>query len=153
LASFIHKPKEFWSGAMFLAIGLSAVFIGREYQFGSAGRMGPGYFPSVLGGLLAFLGLVSILRSFFGEGEAMEKFALKEMALVTLAVLLFGFLVRGAGLVVGVMVLIMASAYASHEFKWKSTLLVAIGSTVFAVLVFTIGLGLPIPAIGPWLSF
>lgn len=153
MASFIHNPKEFWSGVMFVAIGGSAVFIGQDYQFGTAGRMGPGYFPTVLGSLLALLGAVSIVRSFFGKGEALERFAFKELALVILAVILFGLLVRGAGLIISVLLVVLVSAYASEKFHLKSTILVAIGATAFAVLIFSIALGLPIPAVGPWLNF
>jgi hypothetical protein len=153
LASFIHNPKEFWSGVMFLAFGLAAVYIGQDYKLGTAGRMGPGYFPTILGGILAFIGLVEVIRSFLSKGEVMERFAIKETALVLLAVVLFGFLVRGAGAVISVFLLVLVSAYASRDFKWKSTILVAIGAAIFCVLVFTIGLGLPIPAFGPWFNF
>lgn len=153
MASFIHNPKEFWSGVMFLAFGLTAVYIGQDYKLGTAGRMGPGYFPTILGSLLAFLGLISVVRSFLSKGESMERFAIKEAALIISGVVLFGFLVRGAGIIVSVLVLVMISAYASQKFHWKSTVLVAIGAAVFCVLVFSVGLGLPIPAFGPWFNF
>lgn len=150
MASFIHKPKEFWSGIMFVAFGLAAVYIGQDYPFGTAGRMGPGYFPTVLGTLLGIIGLVSIVRSFFGKGEALERFAIKETALILFGVLLFGILVRGAGLVVSVILLVMISAFASSQFQLKSTILLAIGAAIFCVLIFSTALGLPMPAFGPW---
>src|SRR5690606_24798392 len=87
--SFIRDPKDFWSGVMFLVFGLSAVLIGQDYEMGSAGRMGPGYFPVVLGGMLSLIGLVSVVRSFFHQGEGLGRFALKEAFLVLFAVLLF----------------------------------------------------------------
>ena len=51
MPAFIRHPKDFWSGIVFLFFGLSAVYIGQEYEMGSAGRMGPAYFPIVLGAL------------------------------------------------------------------------------------------------------
>lgn len=150
MSSHIRNPREFWSGVMFTIIGLAAVLIGRDYAMGSAGRMGPGYFPTVLGGLLALLGLVALVRSFFTEGEPLGKFAVKESLLILVAVVLFGLLLRGAGLLVSVVVLVMVSAYASEKFEWKSSVLLAIGGAIFCALVFVLGLGVPMPILGTW---
>ena len=72
------------------------------------------------------------------------------MILITIAVFLFGFLVRGAGLAVVIPILIITTAYASIHFRWGATVLLAIGMTVFCVLVFIKGLGLPLPILGSW---
>jgi hypothetical protein len=136
---------------MFLGFGVAAVFIAREYAMGSAGRMGPAYFPSALGWMLVAIGVGAIARSFFGSvGEAVEKFAFKELILILGAVLMFGIVVRGAGLVVAIPVIIIGSAYASKKFTWKATVALAVGMTVFAVLLFVKALGLPMPVIGSW---
>jgi hypothetical protein len=147
---FIRHPKDFWSGVMFLFFGLAAVVIGQDYPMGTAGRMGPAYFPVVLGALLALIGVVAVLRSLWVRGEAMEKFALHDMFVVLLSVVLFGFLVRGAGMVVAVVVLVLTSAYASANFKWKASLVLAAGAALFSVTVFVKALGLPLPVFGPW---
>jgi hypothetical protein len=136
---------------MFLGFGAAAVFIAREYAMGSAGRMGPAYFPTALGWMLVAIGVSAIARSFFGSvGEAVEKFAFKELILILGAVLMFGIVVRGAGLVVAIPVIIIGSAYASKKFTWKATVALAVGMTVFAVLLFVKALGLPMPIIGSW---
>lgn len=153
MPSFIRHPKDFWTGIIFLIIGMAAIIIGRDYQMGSAGRMGPAYFPSVLGGLLALIGAIGVIRSFLRPGEAIGKFYIKEIVLVLVAVLLFGLLMRGAGLVPAVLVLVLMSAYASPKFTWGPSLLLAIGLAVFAVVVFVKLLGLPMPILGPWLGF
>ena len=75
------------------------------------------------------------------------------VVLILVAVLLFGFLVRGAGLIPAALVLILMSAYASPKFTWGASILLAIGLAVFAVLVFVKLLGLPMPILGPWLGF
>lgn len=150
MSSFIRNPRDFWSGVMFLALGLAAVIIARDYAMGSAGRMGPGYFPTALGWILVGIGAICTGRSFFTKGEVLEKFAFKELFLVLISVLLFGALVRGAGLVVAIPLLIMISAYASKKFGWIAAIALAIGLTVFCVLLFVKALGLPMPIIGPW---
>ena len=153
MPSFIRHPKDFWTGIIFLFIGIAAIVIGRDYTMGTAGRMGPAYFPTVLGGLLALIGLIGVIRSFLHDGEAVGKFYIKEIVLILAAVLLFGFLVRGAGLVPAALVLILMSAYASPKFTWGGSILLAIGLAVFAVLLFVKLLGLPMPILGPWLGF
>lgn len=149
----IKHPKDFWTGVIFLVFGLAAVFIGRDYAMGTAAKMGPAYFPTILGALLALIGGIAVLRSFKRKGEAIEKFHLKELFIVLAAVVLFGVLMRGAGLGPAAVVLIMLSAYASPQFKWHEALLLALGMAGFAVLVFVKLLGLPLQVFGPWLQF
>jgi hypothetical protein len=153
VASFIRHPKDFWIGIIFLFFGLAAIIIGRDYAMGSAGRMGPAYFPSVLGGLLSLVGLIGVIRSLLRAGEPVGKFYIREILLILVAVLLFGLLMRNAGLVPATLVLVLMSAYASPKFTWGASLLLAIGLALFAVVVFVKLLGLPMPILGPWLGF
>jgi hypothetical protein len=153
LPTFIRDPKDFWSGVIFVIFGLAAVIIGRDYSMGTAGRMGPAYFPTILGGLLTLIGSVCVVRSMVKSGGPVNRFAVREIFLILLAVVLFGVLIRGAGLAISVIVLVMASGYASMKFKVVPFLAVAVGLAVFAVLVFVKGLGLPMPMFGPWLGF
>ncbi|MCA1855634.1 tripartite tricarboxylate transporter TctB family protein [Massilia oculi] len=152
MASIIRHPKNFWIGFIFVTFGLAGVYFGRELGMGSAGRMGPGYFPTALGYLLAFIGLVAIGRSFFGQGEAVGRFHLKDILIILASVLLFGVLMRGAGLAVAAFVLVMLSSVASRSFRPGPTALLAAGLTLFAVLLFVKLLGLPMPVVGPWLT-
>lgn len=152
MRSSIGHPKDFWTGIIFLVIGLAAVVIGSNYPLGGAGRMGPAYFPTLLGSLLALLGLIAVARSFFRQGEAIGKFHIRELILVLVAVILFGILMRGAGLVPATIALIVLSAYASPKFRWGEALLLSTGLGAFSVLVFAKLLGLPMAAFGPWLG-
>jgi hypothetical protein len=153
MPAFIKHPKDFWTGVIFLVVGLSAVLLGRDYAMGTAGKMGPAYFPTVLGALLSVIGGLAVFRSFKRVGEQIEKFHLKELFIVLAAVVLFGVLMRGAGLAPAAVVLIMVSGYASPQFKWTEALLLAVGMAAFAVLVFVKLLGLPLQVFGPWLQF
>lgn len=150
MPSFIRHPKDFWIGVIFLFIGLAAVVIGRTYTMGTAGRMGPGYFPAVLGWLLALIGVIAVVRSFFREGEPIGRLAVKESALILSAVLLFGFLIRGGGVLIAVFAVVLGSAYASGKFRWRSAVPLALGLSIFAMVVFIQLLGLPIAIVGPW---
>ncbi|HVS25707.1 MAG TPA: tripartite tricarboxylate transporter TctB family protein [Burkholderiales bacterium] len=146
----IRNPKDFWAGVIYTAIGLAAVVIGKDYGMGSATKMGPAYFPTLLGALLALIGLAAIVRSFLRAGESIGVFAYKGIALVTVATVLFGLLVRGAGIVIAIFVLVLMSAYASVKFRWGHSIALAVGLTVFCVLVFIKGLGIPLPMLGSW---
>lgn len=148
--ALIRNPKDFWTGVIYLVIGLGAVYIAQDYRMGTAVKMGPGYFPVVLGGLLAAIGVLSMARSFWRPGEPIGAFALKGLILVTVAMLLTGFLFRRAGLVVALPLMICITAYASIKFRWSATLALAVGMTIFCVLVFAKALGLPLPILGSW---
>lgn len=152
MTSIVRHPKNFWIGIIFMFFGLAAVYLGWELEMGTAGRMGPAYFPVALGWLLALVGLVGVVRSFIGHGEGVGRIHVKDIAIILGAVLLFGFLMRGAGLAVAAFVLIMLSAWASPKFTLVPTLLLAIGLTAFSVGLFVKLLNLPMPIVGPWLT-
>jgi hypothetical protein len=147
-----RNPKDFWTGLLYIFFGAAAVIIARDYNMGTAFKMGPAYFPTILGAVLAGIGAISVIRSFITPGAPVGAFAFKGLALVILSVVVFGFLVREAGLVVALPLLIIISAYASMRFRWRSTLIMAAGLTIFCALVFVRGLGIPLPIIGPWLG-
>jgi len=117
---------------------------------GTAGRMGPAYFPIVLGGMLSLIGAASLVRSFFRQGEPIGRLYWKELTLVLVAVLLFGFLMRDAGLVPATLLLILISSYAGQKFNLAKAVALAVGATLFAVGLFVKLLGLPMPIFGPW---
>lgn len=150
MSSLIKHPKDFYAGLMYAAIGVGAIVVARDYNMGTSVRMGPGYFPTMLGGLLVLVGTISMVRSFFSRGESIPAFSGKEIVLVLGSVVLFGILVRGAGLVPSLILLVVISAWASERFRLKTALLLAISTSVFSALVFVKGLGLPFSIIGPW---
>jgi len=143
---FLHI-KDFWAGLLLIAIGVAAVFIARDYPFGTALRMGPGFFPIVLGVLLILFGL-SILSSGLYGGETIEgSWSPRALIILPLSLVLFGALMEHGGFVPAMMVLIFASATASTEFRPLEALLFSIGLTALSVAVFIWGLGLPYPLI------
>ncbi len=135
---------------IYIAFGAAFVLIARDYGMGTAFRMGPAYFPTVLGGILILIGLISLVRSLLRPGTPIAAFTIKGLLVVVGATALFGFIVRGAGLAVALPVLVIVSGYASADFRWGRMIALAIGITIFCVLVFLKGLGVPLPVIGPW---
>jgi Tripartite tricarboxylate transporter TctB family len=148
----IRSSKDFWTGLIYIFFGSSAVLIARDYGMGTALRMGPGYFPTVLGALLALIGIISLVRSFMKPGAPIGRLAFKGLLLVIGSTLVFGLIVRGAGLAVALPVFVIMGAYASIHFSWGRSIALAAGLTVFCVLVFLKGLGVPLPVLGSWFS-
>jgi hypothetical protein len=146
----ICSPKDFWSGVIYVFFGLSAIIIGRDYGMGSALKMGPAYFPTLLGWLLVAIGAIALVRGFLVRGMPVGGFAIKALLMIVGATVLFGLTVRGAGLAISLPVLVIFSAAASKRFRLLPTLLMAAGLTLFCVLVFLKGLGVPLPVIGDW---
>jgi putative tricarboxylic transport membrane protein len=146
----IRNPKDFWTGLIYIFFGASAVLIGRDYGMGTALRMGPGYFPTVLGVLLTLIGIISLVRSFIERGSPIGGLAFKGLLLVVGSTLVFGLIVRGAGLAIALPLFVLISAYASIDFRWGPSIALAAGLTVFCVLVFLKGLGVPLPILGFW---
>ncbi len=142
----IKSPKDFWAGLMFIAFGLAAMIIAlMNYQFGTSVRMGPGYFPAVLGGLMVFLGTVITATSLAIEGPKVPRLNFRPLLLVLSACVAYGYLIKPAGLVVATIALVFVSALGGHEFKWKEVSVLALLLIVFSVVVFVKGLTLPFP--------
>jgi putative tricarboxylic transport membrane protein len=148
----MKNPRDFWTGVIYVAVGAAAVVIARDYGLGTAFRMGPAYFPTVLGGVLVLIGILSLGRAALRSGEPLPPARIKGVLAVTIATLGFGALLRGAGLVVALPVLVVVSAAASARFRWGPGLALAAGLTLFCAAVFLKGLGVPIPLRGPWLG-
>jgi hypothetical protein len=152
LASPAQNPKDFWTGLIYVAFGAAFIWIGQDYGMGTAFRMGPAYFPTVLGGILILIGFISLARSFMQPGTPISAFTIKGLVTVVGSTLVFGFIVRGAGLAVALPILVIMSGYASVDFRWGRMIALAVGVTVFCVFVFIKGLGVPLPVVGPWLG-
>jgi len=143
----LRNRQDFWSGAMFVAIGLGFAWKATSYQMGTAARMGPGYFPFWLGIVLSLIGAIVLLGSLTKKAQEthVDRFDWRIVGLVVGSVILYGFILRPLGVYLSVAILVIVSSLASHEFSWKIAVGNAIFLVIFSYLAFIRGLGLIFP--------
>ena len=147
--AFIRHPKDFFAGLIFMGFGLAALIIGSNYALGTAARMGPGYFPRILGILLVVLGAALSLRALKIKGDPLPQWHWRPMLIVLGSVIVFGIVVTRLGLILSTIGLVFAASTASHEFRWKEALVSGVLFSALAAGVFVFGLNLQLP-LWPW---
>jgi hypothetical protein len=147
----IKSKKDFNAGLMFMVFGAAFCIIARSYPMGTAVRMGPAYFPTILGGLLFLLGLIVFLEAFIVVDAPPKPTEYRGLLWILGSVVAFGLLIGplNAGLVVASIVLVVASAFGGAEFKWREALISAAVLSASCVGIFYYGLGLPF-RLFPW---
>ena len=143
--AIIRNQKDFYAGVMFIAFGIGAIVIGSNYALGSAARMGPGYFPRILGILLTALGSLLVLRALRLPGPRMPGLVWRPTVIVLASVVAFGLVVEHLGLLLSTIGLILLASTASPEFRWKEALGSGIFFALLAIAVFVVGLKLQLP--------
>jgi len=141
----IGSSKDFCAGLMFVAFGGAGMWIGKNYPFGSAARMGPGYFPILISGLLVILGLVILLRGLAVEGRKLANFHFKPLLLVLSSIVLFGSALEKLGLMVSIFILVVLASLGGRQFRSREVFFLAGILAAGSFLVFSYGLGLQIP--------
>lgn len=143
----VRDHKDFWAGVMFVAFGLFFAGFGTRYTFGSAARMGPGYFPTVLGCILMVLGIIIAVSGLAPKApeQKVGRFAWSTLLLVLGPIVLFGLMLNTLGLILCLLMLIVISSYASHEFTWKAALGNAAVLIGLCLVVFVYALKLQFP--------
>ena len=141
----IREPKDFWSGVLFVTVGAAAVALSTRYSLGSAARMGPAYFPRILGILMIVLGLILVLRAFKLDGTPVPRWKLRPTLVVLGSVVLFGAIVQAVGVALSTVILIMTASAASREFRPKEALIAGVLLAALSVGVFVVGLKLQLP--------
>ncbi|MGF7161640.1 hypothetical protein FHS85_003281 [Rhodoligotrophos appendicifer] len=148
------SARDVLAGVIFIGFGAAFAIASLGYDLGTPVRMGPGYFPLVLAGVLVLLGLAIVGKSFLDAGaEAIGAVPWRAMALLISAPIVFGLMVKGAGLAPSLFVTVLMSAFASRAMTVMTALTIAAVLTVSCVAIFIYGLGITVPAIGPWLKF
>ncbi len=137
--------KDFWAGIVLIMTGALAVLIARDYPFGTAVRMGAGYFPTVLGTALVLFGIHVLVKGLRSVEKIEAGWSLRAVIVLPLSLALFGFLMDRAGLVPALAALIVGSAAGGSEFKIVEVILLAALLIAFSMAVFVWGLGLPYP--------
>jgi Tripartite tricarboxylate transporter TctB family len=142
----VKSPQDFGAGVVFVLIGLAGFYFGSDLAFGTAARMGPGYFPMLLSGLIGVVGLVAAFRGVTIEGPPIETVQLRPILFIIAAILIFGFLIESIGLALTAILLTVFAAYARPEVKLGETIVLGVGLAMFTVVVFVYLLGQALPA-------
>lgn len=147
----IYNKRDFNAGLLFLAVALFFGVYSQDYSMGTATRMGPGYFPTLLAIILGLLGLIVLVMAFLKAEtqEPPESTDWRGMGLVLASVLLFGLILPYGGFLIAVTVLVFLSATASQESKKVETVILATALAVLGVVVFGYGLELQFPVLPP----
>ena len=157
----IKSQKDFFAGLMYLVVGGAFAIGATEYNIGTGARMGPGYFPLILGVILAFIGLVISFKATLSgasDGDPVGKWAWRQIFFILGANFAFGILlvgvpalgIPGFGLIVAIYGLVIIASFARKEVEIKETLVLATILAVGSYAVFVWALNLQFPV---WPSF
>lgn len=150
----IKNQRDFWSGLMFVAVGIAFAVGATNYSMGSSARPGPGYFPLILSAFMSVLGAVVLFKALTIEtddGNPVGAFAWRPLIVIVAAIAFFGLALPRLGMLVTVPILIFITSMAGDEFRWKGVLANAIVLTIGAWAIFILGLKLTIP-LYPWFA-
>jgi hypothetical protein len=150
----VRDPRDFWAGVLFVAVGLAVVALARRHPFGTTAAMGPGYFPTVLGSLLALIGAILAGRSLRPSRAeaALPPFRPRPLVLVLASLVAFGIFLPRLGLVIASMLLVIVSRTATPGFRWLEVVALGAGLTLFCTGIFVWGLDMPMPVWPPFLG-
>jgi len=151
MPSRFHHSQDFWSGCAFTAFGAVTVVLAQSHPLGTAARMGPGYFPTLLGFLLAGIGAVMLLRSLVAaaSGERVGRIDIWLLLRVLLAVAAFGLLLNPLGIVLTAMIVVVIASCAGRELRLGEALLNAVVLALLSYVLFIRALNQTMP-VWPW---
>ena len=140
----IRSQSDFWCGLLFVAIGAIVLVMAGQYRLGTAARMGPAYFPTLLGGLLLFLGLTLAIPALFRDGEKFPRLHWRPLLMVLLSIAAFGVALDYLGFAIAVAVLVIVGSLADPDLKPHETAGLAVFLVVFSIGIFVGLLGVPL---------
>jgi hypothetical protein len=141
----IRNNQDFWCGLMFMVVGAVAIVAAWDYPFGTTLRMGPGYFPVMLSGIMILFGLIILLKGLRQSEKIQGNWSIRALIILPISLALFGILMEVAGFIPALIALIFISAASGSEFKLKEVLVLTAILVAIAWTVFIWGLGLPYP--------
>jgi len=144
----IKSQRDFWSGLLFVSLGVVFAWGATNYSFGSSARPGPGFFPFGLGLLMAILGSLVLFKSLTIEsegGDPIGAFAWKPLVTILASVVVFGFTLPWLGMAVALPLLVIIASLAGNEFGWKGVLVSCVVLTIGSWGIFILGLKLALP--------
>ena len=142
----VKKPQDLGAAVLFIILGCVGLWFGKDYRFGTLARMGPGFFPLVMSwALIAFGLIIGALACSFNEGPRVSRPNLRGLLIIIVGIILFGFLITSAGLLITAFVVPLVAAFATPEVRRKETVVLSLLLSIACVVVFVYGLRQPIP--------
>lgn len=152
--AFNASRNDLAAGGLFVAFGAYFALEAMNYELGTPLRMGPGFMPVMLGGILVALGIAVAIKGIGRpDEEAPPPWPWRGMALTLGTIIFFAATIRGLGFIPVVLISGIATALASRRNSLLSAVIISVGLCVLCMLIFVIGLGLIVPWFGPWLPF
>lgn len=139
----IKSPQDFWAGILFILSGCAALWIGRDYAFGTLTRMGPGYLPAVLSYALVAIGAMLTVRALALAGPAIERSRITPQLFVLAAIVVFALTIERLGLAPAVLLVAITAALASRDMRWVEAIALGLGLAALCVFLFVHLLGQP----------
>ncbi|HXF67226.1 MAG TPA: tripartite tricarboxylate transporter TctB family protein [Burkholderiales bacterium] len=147
----LRNNKDFLAGLLMIGVGAGAFYMALDYPFGSALRMGPGYFPRVLAAILVAFGIFVLIRGILTGEKVQGAWGWKPLAFVVASLVVFGWTMDRFGFVPALVAMFFICTLGGPEFRLKEVVVLTVVMSLFAIGVFIYGLGMPYPLIkGFW---
>lgn len=137
------RQRDFWAGSMFFLLGVYFVAVAQNYTLGTSAKMGPGFFPTVLGLLMAGLGILIVVMAAFASSDPLPRFVWRPLLIIVFAICLYGLLLPVTGFMIATVVLVAVGSKADAETRFLQSIVLGVCLSIFAALIFHYGLGLP----------
>ncbi len=144
----IKSQRDFFSGLMFIIVGVVFAIGATNYSMGTSAKPGAGFFPLILSVLMSILGSVVLFKSMTIEtegGDPIGRVAWRPLLVIVAAIAVFGLCINRLGMVVTIPILIVITSFAGDEFSWPGVVVNAVVLTLASWLIFILGLKLTIP--------
>jgi hypothetical protein len=146
------NAKDIGFGFLLLGIATGALYVNQNYELGTASRMGPGYMPMLVFGLVGLFGIGMLITGFRGGHDPLERWAWREMGLVLSAMTAFSALLETLGLGLCVIISVMISSFADRTQTLKGALGLTAALVLLCWLIFIVGLKIGVPFLPPFLG-
>jgi hypothetical protein len=141
----IRNPQDFGAAIVFIAIGVAGLYFAGDLAFGTASRMGPGYFPVMLSAIILLIGVIVGIRALKVDGPAIERIPVRSIAIIVVCIVGFGYLIERLGVAVTAAALVLLAGYARPGSRLSETIPLALAMSLFVIGVFVYALGQPLP--------
>jgi hypothetical protein len=143
----IKNPQDLGAAIVFVVIGAAGLYFASDLAFGTAARMGPGYFPTMLSASILLIGLIVGVKALAVEGPAIERIPLRPIAVIIVCIVGFGYLIERLGVAITAAALVLVASYARRGASLKESIPLALAMSIFVIGVFVYALGQPLPVL------